>query len=569
MGVSHRIPAARPRPQTGHTATSPNTTGLDGGGAGGQTVPGQGARGQSIPGQGAGGPGVGAQGVGGQGAEEQSVADQGAAGESTVGRGPAERGGMTAMTGTAGTTARTGPSVPTAPSTPIAPTGPTVPTVPNRRLPPDRQGAAGRMTMPDRVPRTEIMGVPAPVPRGRPGPAEHRARVMVLVGTRPEIVKLSRIIAALERAVDVCLVHSGQHYDYELNQVFFDELGIRKPDHFLDAVGASAAETIGRVIARSDAVFVDESPDALLLYGDTNTTLAVIAARRRHIPVFHLEAGNRCFDDRVPEEINRRLVDHLSDINLPLTEHARRHLLAEGLPAQRIFVTGSPMKEVLDHYAPLVDASPVLTNLGVTAGHFLVVSAHREENVDAPELLIGLLETLNALAARYRVPIIVSTHPRTRDRLDALEASGRAPATDGLVRFCRPFGFADYIALQRAAQCVISDSGSLTEEASLLGFPAVMIREAHERPEGVDHGVAVSCLPRPDRVLAAVDLVVDAAQGDRAPRIVPDYDVDDVSRRVVRIIVSHIDYVRRTVWFERPPAGTSEPTPGGTSLTLP
>ncbi|ONH61074.1 UDP-N-acetyl glucosamine 2-epimerase [Frankia sp. CcI49] len=481
-----------------------------------------------------------------------------------------------------GTVVRSGPTVPTAPSTPFTPAGPagpaapTVPTVPSRRLSPDRdrqaaqrQASAARATVPQHGLRTEIVGEPSAAPTVRRGPAEHRPRVMVLVGTRPELVKLSRVMVALERVVDLCLVHSGQNYDYELNQVFFDELGIRKPDHFLDAVGASPAETIGRVIARADAVFADESPDALLLYGDSNTTLAVIAARRRHIPVFHMAAGNRSFDDRVPEEINRRLVDHLSDVNLASTEHARRNLLAEGLPTQRIFVTGSPMKEVLNAYLPLVEASEALTTLGVTPGHYLVVSAHREENVDRPELLAGLLETLNGLAARYRVPVIVSTHPRTRARLDALEATGRAPSVDGLVRFCRPFGFADYIALQRAALCVVSDSGTVTEEASLLGFPAVVIREAHEHPEGVDTGAVVSCLPRPDRVLAAVGLATGEARGSRRNSPVAAYDVDDVSRRVVRIIISHIDYVRRTVWYERPAAGADEPTSGGTPLVSP
>ncbi|MCK9900863.1 UDP-N-acetyl glucosamine 2-epimerase [Parafrankia colletiae] len=464
---------------------------------------------------------------------------------------------------------RAGPSVPTAPSTPYAPTGPSVPTVPSRRLSPDRTGSAGPVTVPHRGPRTEVLGEPSTVPGARPGPAEHRRRVMVLVGTRPELVKLSQVIVALERAADVCLVHSGQHYDYELSQVFFDELGIRKPDHFLDAVGASAAETIGRVIARADAVFADEAPDALLLYGDSNTTLAVIAARRRRIPVFHLEAGNRCFDDRVPEELNRRVVDHLSDINLALTEHARRNLLAEGVPAARIFVVGSPMNEVLTSYLPLIEASPALTTLGITPGHYLVVSAHRAENVDRPDLLAGLLETLNGLAARYRVPVIVSTHPRTRDRIEALESAGRAPVVDGLVRFCRPFGFADYIALQRSALCVVSDSGTLTEEASLLGFPAVMIREAHEHPEGIDGGVVVTCLPRPERVLAAVDLVTAEARANRSPRAVSDYAAPDVSVRVARIVVGYIDYVRRTVWFERPSDGAGESAPGDTPLAFP
>ena len=404
-------------------------------------------------------------------------------------------------------------------------------------------------------------------PAGRLEPA--RFKVMVIVGTRPEVIKLSRVIAALERHVDVRLVHSGQNHAYELGQIFFDELGIRPPDHYLDAVlpGATAADTIGQVIARVDRVLAAERPDAVLLYGDTNTCLAVIPAKRRHIPVFHMEAGNRCFDDRVPEEINRRLVDHLSDVNLPLTEHARRHLLAEGLPANRIFVSGSPMKEVLTRHHAQIEASTVLADLGLRPRRYLLVSAHREENVDRPDLLRALLDTLTLLADRYDLPVVVSTHPRTRSRLDELGVGGPtagpvgAVGVDPRVRFLRPFGLADYVALQCAAHCVISDSGTLTEEAALLGFPAVMIRESHERPEGFDHGVLVSSVLRPDRILAAVRAVVDE-DADRPRRsLPPDYDVDDVSTRVLRIILSYVDQVNRTVWHRGPgrSAGAVEP----------
>lgn len=382
-----------------------------------------------------------------------------------------------------------------------------------------------------------------------------RLKVMVIMGTRPEIIKLSRVISELEKHLDVCLVHSGQNFDYELNQIFFEQLEVRKPDHFLDAVGGTAAETIGQVIARADTVMAAESPDALLLYGDTNTCLSVIPAKRRHIPVFHMEAGNRCFDDRVPEEINRRLVDHLSDVNLPLTEHARRHLLAEGLPPERTFVTGSPMKEVLTYYRPGIESSDILSTLGLRAGEYLLVSAHREENVDQPELLRALLVTLDRLATTYRVPVIVTTHPRTRDRLDGLPRDGHSVPLDERVRFCKPFGLFDYIALQRAARCVISDSGTITEESSLLGFPAVMIRASHERPEGMDHGVLVSSILKPDRVLAAVRLMT--TTGRPAPRVVADYDTDDVSRRVLHVIMSYVDQVRRAVWCEQLPAFAS------------
>jgi len=375
-----------------------------------------------------------------------------------------------------------------------------------------------------------------------------RPKVMTIVGTRPEVIKLSRVIAELERFTDHCLVHSGQNYDYELNQVFFDELEIRKPDHFLDSAGETPAETIANVIRRADEVLALEQPDALVLYGDTNTCLAVIPAKRRRVPVFHLEAGNRCFDDRVPEEINRRLVDHLSDINMPLTEHARRYLVAEGIRPETVFVIGSPIKEVFAHYRDTIERSDVLQRLGLEPGRYLLVSAHREENVDQPATLDLLLDSLALLAAEYDVPVVVSTHPRTRERI-AARPDG-ASGADERIRFLRPFGYPDYVALQRSALCVVSDSGTLTEEASLLGFPAVMIRDAHERPEGMDAGVLIATGLSPARVLHAVRTVVAQFADDPRPRVVRDYDVDDVARRVTRIVLSYIDYVRRTVWSQ-------------------
>ena len=369
-------------------------------------------------------------------------------------------------------------------------------------------------------------------------------KVMTLLGTRPEVIKLSRVIAELDRRVAHVLVHTGQNYDYELNQVFFDELGIRKPDHFLECAGASVAQTIANVISRADRVMAKEKPDALLLLGDTNSCLAVIAAKRRKIPVFHMEAGNRCFDERVPEEINRRLVDHAADINLPYTEHARRYLLAEGIRPETVIKTGSPMREVLDHYAPRIRRSRILRTLGLAPGRYLVVSAHREENVDNPRHLRGLLDALDAAAKRYGRKIIFSTHPRTRERLAAAGRSRR-----GKIEFLKPLGFLDYIKLQTNAWCVLSDSGTLTEESSILGFPAVMIRQAHERPEGMDEAAVVMSDLKPARVLDAVDLAVaHHAGGKRTFRTAADYTADDVSRKVVRLILSYTDYVNRTVW---------------------
>lgn len=370
-------------------------------------------------------------------------------------------------------------------------------------------------------------------------------KVMTIVGTRPELIKMSRVIAEFDRHTKHVLVHTGQNYDYELNQVFFDDLGIRKPDHFLEAVGDNAAQTIARVIEKADEVLGAEQPDALMLYGDTNSCLAVIAAKRRKVPVFHMEAGNRCFDQRVPEELNRKVLDHLSDINLVLTEHARRYLIAEGIRSETIIKTGSHMHEVLGHYMPKIQASDVLQRMQLERGRYFIVSAHREENVDSEENLRGLLDTLNALAETYNVPVIVSTHPRTRKRLDAL--SWVEP--DARIQFMKPFGFSDYIRLQLESLCVISDSGTITEEASLLNLPAITIRNAHERPEGMDAGTLIMAGLTKDRVLDAVRITV--AQHDRqkaAVRAVEDYENPSVSKHVLRIVESYTDYVNRTVW---------------------
>ena len=370
-------------------------------------------------------------------------------------------------------------------------------------------------------------------------------KVMTLVGTRPELIKMSRVIAELDVHTEHVLVHSGQNYDYELNEIFFQDLGIRKPDVFLGALGETPAQIIADVIRKADEVFATVQPEALLLYGDTNTCLAVIPAKRRRIPVFHMEAGNRCFDQRVPEELNRKVVDHLSDINMVLTEHARRYLLAEGIRPETIIKTGSHMDEVLSHYMPRIESSDVLTRTGLRTGEFFVVSAHREENVDDQAVLGSLLDTLRALDAEYQLPIIVSTHPRTRKRLDALGTG----ALSARIRFEKPFGLLDYIWLQMNARCVLSDSGTITEEASLLNLPAVTIRNAHERPEGMDAGTLVMSGLTAERVLDAVRVVT--AQHDRTRRVFPvveDYVGGPVSKQVLRIVLSYIDYVNRTVW---------------------
>jgi UDP-N-acetylglucosamine 2-epimerase (non-hydrolysing) len=370
-------------------------------------------------------------------------------------------------------------------------------------------------------------------------------KVMTIVGTRPELIKMSRVIAELDQHVNHLLVHTGQNYDYELNELFFEDLGIRKPDYFLEAVGDNAAQTIARVIEKSDAILEKEKPDAVLLYGDTNSCLAVIAAKRRKIPVFHMEAGNRCFDQRVPEELNRKVLDHLSDINLVLTEHARRYLIAEGIRPETIIKTGSHMQEVLEYYKPQIEKSDILNKLGLKSNQFFIVSAHREENIDSPQNMQDMIQTLNALAQEYKVPVIVSTHPRTKKKLDSMELG----TLDPMVRFLKPFGFCDYIKLQMEALCVVSDSGTISEEGSLLNLPAIMIRNAHERPEGMDVGTVIMSGLKKDRVLDAVKVIV--AQHDKTKRVmhaVADYEGGPVSKQILRVVLSYIDYVNRTVW---------------------
>lgn len=370
-------------------------------------------------------------------------------------------------------------------------------------------------------------------------------KVMTIVGTRPELIKMSRVIAEFDLHTQHILVHTGQNYDYGLNQVFFDDLGIRKPDHFLEAVGENAAQTIARVIERADAIMEREKPEAVLLYGDTNSCLAVIPAKRRKIPVFHMEAGNRCFDQRVPEELNRKVLDHLSDINLVLTEHARRYLIAEGIRPETIIKTGSHMHEVLDYYLPEIQKSEVRQRLGLEAKKFFIVSAHREENVDTPGNLQDLLDTLQALVRTYAMPVIVSTHPRTRQRLEKLGVEG----LDSRIRFMEPFGFFDYVKLQMEAFCILSDSGTITEEASLLNLPAVTIRNAHERPEGMDQGTLIMSGLKADRVLQAVRVVTRQQANPRPfPAVVPDYEGGVVSQKVLRIVLSYVDYVNRVIW---------------------
>lgn len=368
-------------------------------------------------------------------------------------------------------------------------------------------------------------------------------KVLTLMGTRPELIKLSRVIHALDLHTEQVLVHTGQNYDYELNEIFFQDLGIRKPDYFLDAAGDSVAQTIGNVIARADEVLAEQKPDAFLILGDTNSCLSVIAAKRRKIPIFHMEAGNRCFDQRVPEEVNRKIIDHTSDINLPYTEHARRYLLAEGIRPDTVIKTGSPMREVLATFESQIAASVVLDRFQLSPQDYFVVSAHREENVDDPLRLATLLETISALAKECCKRVIFSAHPRTRARL---EASGLEVGPG--IQFMKPLGFFDYNRLQQCAFCVVSDSGTVTEESAILGFPAVTIREAHERPEGMDEGTLVMAGLRRDRVLDAVRVVT--SQRECAFRLPPDYEPDNVSKKVVRIILSYTDFVKRTVWFQ-------------------
>jgi UDP-N-acetylglucosamine 2-epimerase (non-hydrolysing) len=368
-------------------------------------------------------------------------------------------------------------------------------------------------------------------------------KVMTIVGTRPEIIKLSRVIAELEKYTEHILVHSGQNYDYELNEVFFNEMGIKEPDYFLNAAAENAAETIANVIRESDRIIDRIKPDAILLYGDTNSCLSVISAKRRKVPIFHMEAGNRCFDQRVPEEINRKIVDHLSDINMTLTEHARRYLIDEGIRPETIIKTGSSMSEVLAFHKKEIEASKVLTTLELKKKDYFIVSAHREENVDNEQNFNDLLESLNTIAETYNKRVIVSTHPRTRKKLESLAKSDFNP----LIEFMKPLGFFDYIALQTHSFCAISDSGTITEESSILGFPAITIRQAHERPEGMDEGTLIMSGLTSENIVASIEIVTSQTI-DGSMHIVQDYDTNNVSKKVVRIIVSYIDYINRTVW---------------------
>jgi UDP-N-acetylglucosamine 2-epimerase (non-hydrolysing) len=372
----------------------------------------------------------------------------------------------------------------------------------------------------------------------------NKLKVATIVGTRPEIIRLSRVMARLDEFCEHTIVHTGQNYDYELNQIFFEDLGIRKPDCFLEAAGASAAETIGKVIIATDQMLARVQPDAVLVLGDTNSSLAVLPAKRRKIPTFHMEAGNRCFDQRVPEEINRRLVDHMADVNLTYSTIAREYLLREGLPPDLVIKTGSPMREVLEHYREKIDSSDAVARLGLEDRRFFVVSAHREENIDSERNFRRLVEALNAVAERFALPVIVSTHPRTRKRIDAGECTFHPG-----IRLLKPLGFSDYVSLQTRARAVLSDSGTITEESSILNFPALNLREAHERPEGVEEGAVMMTGLNLDRILQGLAILEGQERGARRQlRMVEDYETANVSDKVLRVIVGYTDYVNRVVW---------------------
>ncbi len=373
-----------------------------------------------------------------------------------------------------------------------------------------------------------------------------KIKVMTIVGTRPEIIRLSRVIVALDRFTEHILVHTGQNYDYELNGIFFEDLDIRKPDYFLAAAGSTPAETVGQIIAKSDEVMAKENPDALLILGDTNSCLAAYSAKRRKVPVFHMEAGNRCFDQRVPEEINRRVVDHLADINLPYSSISREYLLKEGFPADRIIKTGSPMYEVLHHYLPKIDRSDILIRLGLKEQDYYLVSCHREENVDDPARFTSFIGVLNGLAEEYGKKIVLSTHPRTRKRM---ESAGLT--LNSLVETMKPFAFTDYVRLEKGAIAVLSDSGTITEESSILNFPALNIREAHERPEGMEEAAVIMTGLDIGLIKEALKILSLEGRGeDRKLRIVLDYKMPNVSEKVVRLVFSHIHYVNRMVWHK-------------------
>lgn len=375
-----------------------------------------------------------------------------------------------------------------------------------------------------------------------------RLKVMTVVGTRPEIIRLSRVMAALDNsdAIEHVIVHTGQNYDYELNQIFFDDLGIRKPDFFLNAAGATATETVGQILIKIDPLLETENPDAFLVLGDTNSCLCAIPAKKRHIPIFHMEAGNRCFDQRVPEETNRKIVDHISDVNLTYSDIAREYLLREGLPADRIIKTGSPMFEVLNHYLPQINASDILTKLNLEENKYFVVSAHREENINSEKNFRGLMDSLNMIAEKYHYPIIVSTHPRTRNMIDSKKIEMRPE-----VQFLKPMGFNDYNALQMKSFAVLSDSGTISEESSTLNFPALNIRDAHERPEAMEEASVMMVGLNPERIMQGLVQLQTQKRGvERNFRSVADYSMPNVSEKMVRIILSYTDYVKRVVWGE-------------------
>ena len=372
-----------------------------------------------------------------------------------------------------------------------------------------------------------------------------KLKVMTIVGTRPEIIKLSQVMKELDQHVDHTIVHTGQNYDYELNELFFEQLNIRKPDIFLKAVKGTPSEVIGDIIAKADKVFDEMQPDALLIYGDTNSCLSVIPAKKRKIPIFHMEAGNRCFDQRVPEEINRKIVDHLSDINLPLSEQARDYLIAEGIKPETIIKTGSPMTEVLNANMEKIKSSNILEKEKLKSKAYIIMSIHREENVDSPKNFNNLLESIDELTKKYNMPVIISTHPRTKKKLEDIGYQNKNP----LIRFSKPYGFHEYNNLQINAFCVISDSGTIAEEASILNLPAVTIRQAHERPEGMDETAVIMSGLNKDRIIQAVEVAtIHNSQGVRIIKPVNDYKADNVSRKVLRIILSYVDYVNRTVW---------------------
>jgi len=374
-------------------------------------------------------------------------------------------------------------------------------------------------------------------------------KVMTIVGTRPEIIKLSEVMKELDKHTNHIVVHTGQNYDYELNEIFFEQLGVRRPDFFLEAIKGTVSETIGDIIAKADKVIVDEKPDAILVYGDTNSCLSVIPAKKRKVPIFHMEAGNRSFDQRVPEEINRKIVDHLSDINMPLSEQARDYLIAEGIRPETIIKTGSSMLEVLNANMDKIQTSDVLEKEGLESQKYILMSIHREENVDSERNFNDLLESIDKVSEVYNVPIIISTHPRTRKKLEEMGYEHKNP----LVRFSKPYGFHEYNKLQMEAFCVISDSGTIAEEGSLLNLPAITVRQAHERPEGMDEGTLIMAGLNKDRIIEAIDVVTKQHDKNRRPmKVVADYNVDNVSKKIVRIILSYTDYVNRTVWHKIP-----------------